>query len=106
MIRNTQYTVARGETFSKEVIYKNSQSLAIDITDYTFTGSIKPTYSDTISYPFTITKNSPADSGSIELFLDTSQIVDGRYVYTVFAESGSMRNVVVEGDFIIRPSTY
>lgn len=104
MARNTQFTVARGETFRAPATLRNSDATPRDITDYGFTGSIKPTYSDDDSYSFTITKTN-AVSGSILITLDTTNIDAGIYPYTIFIDSGSIRRAMLEGNFIIREST-
>ncbi len=104
MARNTQFTVARGETFRSAATLTNSDGSYKDITNYVFTGKIKPTYSDDTSYPFTITKTSNV-SGSILITLQTYNIPDGTYPYTIFAISASITRSMMEGSFIIRPST-
>lgn len=104
MARNTQFTVARGETFRAPTTLRNSDSTPRDITDYSFTGSIKPTYSDDTKYYFTITKTSNV-SGSIIIELDTTNIPSGKYPYSIFIVSGSIKRAMLEGSFIIREST-
>lgn len=105
MASNTQFTVARGETWKLPVTLSDSSSNPKDITNYSFTGSLKLTYSDDEEYDFTITKVLPYESGSIEIFLDTINMTAGEYVYSVFAEEGSERRSILEGNFIIRDST-
>lgn len=104
MARNTQFTVAKGETFRAPATLKNSDATPRDITDYTFVGQIKPTYSDNTEYPFTIEKTSSV-SGSILISLDTQNIPAGRYPYNIFIMSGSVTRSMLEGSFIIREST-
>lgn len=105
MPRNTQFTVARGETFSLPVNLEDPSNTPLDITNVSFTGSLKETYSGRRTYPFTITKTVPTTSGSLEVFIDTIDLDEGKYVYSLFAEEGIYRRVIIEGDFIVRGST-
>lgn len=104
MAKNTQFTVVRGETFSAPTTLRNSDATPRNITDYTFSGQIKPTYSDDTEYPFVIEKISNI-SGSIVITLDTTNIPSGRYPYNVFIMSGSVTRCMLEGTFIIKEST-
>ncbi|MEK9767378.1 MAG: hypothetical protein VW683_00540 [Betaproteobacteria bacterium] len=105
MSQNTRLRVTRGETFTLPVNLKNADSTPIDITGYSFTGSVKETYSSTDSKFFTISTVPPLASGSLELSLDTADMKAGEYVYTVMLQSESVRRTILEGQFLVRQST-
>lgn len=104
MSTETQFTVQRGETFIANATLKESDGTPRDITDYNFTGSMKPTFSSATEYEITITKTS-AVSGSIKITLDTTTIPAGRYPYNIFIESGSVRKNMLKGSMIVEEST-
>ena len=109
MPQNTKLTIGRGETFVLPMNLKLSDGTPRDITDLTFTGSVKETYSS-LEAPteFAFTKNSPQESGSVEALLTATQTIGMRaddYVYTMFIVSESVHRVLLEGQFTVRPTT-
>ena len=109
MSQNTKLTIGRGETFVLPMNLKLSDGTERDITDLAFTGSVKETYSSTSPIiEFEFTKNIPYASGSVEAALtadQTSGMRANEYVYTMFIVSGSVERVLLEGQFIVRPTT-
>lgn len=108
MPQNTKLTIGRGETFVLPMNLQLSDGTPRDITDLEFTGSVKETYSTDGVTPFTFTKNTPYASGSVEVSLtsaQTSVMKAADYVYTMFITSGSVTRILLEGQFIVRPTT-
>lgn len=104
MADNTRFSVARGETFILPMQLTLSDGSYYDLTGITFTGSLQETYSSQTKYPLSFVVQDEA-SGSLEMSLDTTSMKSGEYVYTTFIISGSVWNVLLDGQFQIRPST-
>ena len=109
MPQNTKLTIGQGETFVLPMNLKLSDGTPRDLTDLEFTGSIKESYSAAqTQVEFGFVKNTPLASGSIEATLTAEQTLSMRadnYVYTMFIVSGSTERVLLEGQFIVRPTT-
>ena len=109
MPQNTKLTIGRGETFVLPMNLKLSDGTPRDLTDLTFTGSIKETYStEQAAVEFGFIINEPSSSGALEAILTADQTLGMRadtYVYTMFITSGSVERILLEGQFIVRPTT-
>ena len=108
----TNFTIGQSETFKILVeVEEGTDGLPLDITNYTFEGSLRENYStDYNEIEFTITKISPFESGSIFLQLSSDQtltLTQRKYVYDVYMQSGSIsdtRRRLLEGQVTVRPS--
>ena len=108
MAQSTNLTVGQGETFKILVSLTDQNNTAIDLTNYTFTGSLRETYSsEDKSADFGFETISPADSGSFYVTLppaSSSLLTSQDYVYDILLVSESGVRRIVEGKFTVRPS--
>ena len=108
MAQSTNLTVGQGETFKILVSLTDQNDTAINLTNYTFSGSIRETYStEDVSTDFGFETISPLASGSFYVSLppDSSSLLTAAdYVYDVIMVSGSESRRIIEGKFIVRPS--
>ena len=108
MAQSTNLTVGQGETFKILVSLTDQNETAIDLTNYTFTGSLRETYSaENISADFSFEKITPFDSGSFYVTLppaSSSLLTSQDYVYDILLVSESVVRRIVEGKFTVRPS--
>jgi hypothetical protein len=98
-------TVDQGSDFSVEITVANAVG-SIDITNYTYRGQIRKTYSSTTAVDFYASTADPAN-GKMDISLSavqTSAMRAGRYVYDVEIVD-SIGNVtrVVEGQLEVTP---
>lgn len=98
-------TVDQGSDFSVEITVANDVG-SIDITNYTYRGQIRKTYSSSTAVDFYTSAADPA-SGKLDISLSalkTSAMKAGRYVYDVEIVD-SIGNVtrVVEGQLEVTP---
>ena len=108
MAQSTNLTVGQGETFKILVSLTDQNETAIDLTNYSFTGSLRETYSaENISADFSFEKITPFDSGSFYVTLpptSSSLLTSQDYVYDILLVSESVVRRIVEGKFTVRPS--
>ena len=108
MAQSTNLTVGQGETFKILVSLTDQNDTAINLTNYTFSGSIRETYStEDVSTDFGFETISPADSGSFYVTLppaSSSLLTSQDYVYDILLVSESVVRRIVEGKFTVRPS--
>jgi hypothetical protein len=98
-------TVDQGSDFSSVVTVTDSDGALVDLTNYTYRGQIRKTYTSSTSVDFTITANTPTN-GELTISLTASQTSNmkaGRYVYDVEIESGNVVTRVVEGQMEVTP---
>ena len=107
MSRSTPLTVGQGETFTLSVRILDEANNPVDLTNVSFAGSIKETYSSTNdSANFSFQVIAPAISGSVNITLPaatTSTLAAQDYVYDVVRTDGSDVRRLLEGKFIVRP---
>jgi hypothetical protein len=108
MAQSTNLTVGQGETFKILVSLTDQNETAINLTNYSFTGSLRETYSaEDISADFSFEKIAPFDSGSFYVTLppaSSSLLTSQDYVYDILLVSESVVRRIVEGKFTVRPS--
>ena len=108
MAQSTNLTVGQGETFKILVSLTDQNSTAINLTNYTFSGSIRETYSsEDKSADFGFETISPLASGSFYVSLppaSSSLLTSQDYVYDILLVSESVVRRIVEGKFTVRPS--
>ncbi len=98
-------TVDQGSDFSSVVTVTDSEDQLVDLTNYTYRGQIRKSYSSSTAVDFVITANTPAN-GELTITLtsnQTSNLRAGRYVYDVEIESGNVVTRVVEGQLEVTP---
>ena len=110
MAEITEFNIGQGETFKVLATVENADTGGyLDITNYTFTGQVRENFTtEEVAASFTITKLSPATSGSFYIELtpsDTLNLTQRKYVYDVKMTSGSITRRVLEGYFVIRPAS-
>jgi hypothetical protein len=110
MAEITEFNIGQGETFKVLATVENSDTGGyLDITNYNFTGQVRENYTtDEIAAAFTITKLSPNISGSFYIELaptDTINLNQRKYVYDINMTSGSITRRVLEGYFVVRPTS-
>ena len=98
-------TVDQGSDFSVEIGVENDTG-AIDISNYTYRGQIRKTYSSSTAVDFYTSTNNPV-AGKLDISLSsvqTAAMKAGRYVYDVEIVD-SIGNVtrVVEGQLEVTP---
>lgn len=98
-------TVDQGSDFSVEIGVE-SDTGAIDISNYTYRGQIRKTYSSSTAVDFYTSTNNPA-AGKLNISLSSAQTTAmkaGRYVYDVEMVD-SIGNVtrVIEGQLEVTP---
>ena len=108
MAQSTNLTVGQGETFKILVSLTDQNDTAINLTNYSFTGSLRETYStEDTSADFSFETISPAASGSFYVTLpptSSSLLTPQDYVYDILLVSESVIRRIVEGKFTVRPS--
>jgi len=108
MAQSTSLTVGQGETFKILVSITDQTNTPINITDQTFSGHVRETYSsEDTSALFQTEKIAPNTSGSLYVSLPpaSSSLLDAQdYVYDVLMISGSTTRRTIEGKFVVRPS--
>tara|TARA_B100000470_G_scaffold157018_1_gene122673 strand:- start:265 stop:600 length:336 start_codon:yes stop_codon:yes gene_type:complete len=108
MAQSTNLTVGQGETFKILVSLTDQNDTAINLTNYTFSGSLRETYStEDTSTDFGFETISPAASGSFYVTLppaSSSLLASQDYVYDILLVSESVIRRIVEGKFTVRPS--
>ena len=108
MAQSTSLTVGQGETFKILVSITDQTNAPINITDQTFSGHVRETYSsEDISTDFNFEKITPYTSGSLYVSLppaSSALLTAADYVYDVLMVSGSESRRIIEGKFIVRPS--
>ena len=108
MAQSTNLTVGQGETFKILVSLTDQNETAINLTNYTFSGSIRETYSsEDSSTDFGFETISPLTSGSFYVSLppaSSSLLSSQDYVYDILLVSESVVRRIVEGKFTVRPS--
>lgn len=98
-------TVDQGSDFSSVVTVTDSDGVLVDLTNYTYRGQIRKTYTSSTAVDFAITANTPTN-GELTISLTASQTSNmkaGRYVYDVEIESGNVVTRVVEGQMEVTP---
>ena len=98
-------TVDQGSDFSSVVTVTDSDGALVDLTNYTYRGQIRKTYTSSTAVDFAITVNTPTN-GELTISLTASQTSNmkaGRYVYDVEIESGNVVTRVVEGQMEVTP---
>jgi hypothetical protein len=98
-------TVDQGSDFSSVVTVTDSDDQLVDLTNYTYRGQIRKSYTSSTAINFVITANTPAN-GELTITLTSSQTAvmkSGRYVYDVEIESGNVVTRVVEGQLEVTP---
>ena len=107
MSRSTQLTVGQGESFKMAITILDEAGSPVDLTNVSFTGSIKETYSSTNTRAnFTFQIISPPESGSVNITIPastTSTLTAQDYVYDVIRTDGTDVRRLLEGKFIVRP---
>ncbi len=107
MSRATQLTVGQGESFTLAITILDEANNPVDLTNVTFTGSLKETYSsEDVSANFNFQVIAPAVSGSVTITLPattTSTLTAQDYVYDVVRTDGTDVRRLLEGKFIVRP---
>jgi len=103
-------TVDQGSDFNADISVENETG-SIDISNYTYRGQIRKTYSSSTAVDFYTSTNSPA-SGQLLISLtsaQTSAMKAGRYVYDVeisFVDSNGDTIIerILEGKIQVTPS--
>lgn len=99
-------TVDQGSFFQSTVSVADIDNNAIDLTNYTYRGQARKTYTSTAAYDFTITSPTPT-SGELNLQLGsemTGGMKPGRYVYDVeIIAANNAVTRVLEGQLEITP---
>jgi hypothetical protein len=107
MSRATQLTVGQGESFTLAITILDEANNPVDLTNVSFTGSIKETYSsEDVSANFSFQVVAPATSGSVTITLPattTSTLTAQDYVYDVVRTDGTDVRRLLEGKLIVRP---
>lgn len=104
----TNIIIEAGSDFSVTMDLTDSNDLALNLTGYTGTCTIRRSYtSDLYVYPLTITIPSPYTNGRIIVSataVQTAAMRPNRYVYTIDIKTGSSTRRIVEGIAEVRPS--
>ena len=109
MTQFSHFNIGRNETLRilATLPASTTSSIPLDITDYTFVGQIRENYkTEELATQFTFTKVEPYTSGAVIIELEntkTKNLSLRKYVYDIFAESGSFKRKMLEGYLVIRP---
>lgn len=110
----TDFDIGQGETFKilTHIYTEVSSSVPLNITNYSFTGSLRENYTTTeLAADFNITKIAPYTSGSLYITLtpdQTKELSQRMYVYDILMVNHNTSPPTVrrllEGAFTIRPA--
>lgn len=108
MPQSTNLTVGQGETFKVLVSLTDQLNVPINLTDQTFTGEVRETYSsENEAAIFEFEKITPYTSGSLYISIPAASTINLNsqdYVYDILMTSGSVTRRIIEGKLIVRPA--
>jgi hypothetical protein len=87
-------TIEQGATFSRTIVLKDSDDVAVDLTGYSVAGQLRPTYSSNTAYDFDI-EITDAAAGTITWTMDAattsaiSTVSKAKFVYDLELTNGS-----------------
>lgn len=102
-----ELTIDQGSTFETSITITGDDGDVLNVTNYTFTSSIKKSYySSNVSANITV-GIMDANTGNINLFISaatTANLKAGRYLYDVkMTNSSNVSTRIVEGILIVTP---
>lgn len=106
MVERTNLYVDQGLDYSIELELSDDFGVPLDISSYSFYGSIRKVYSATnvLNFNFNITS---ANTGGLEVFLNANNTYDlepGKYQYDIISDSQDGRIKIVEGLLFLLPT--
>lgn len=103
--------IEQGTDFTNIITVADDDGVVKDLTDYTFEGAIRRTYSSSTSYPLTVEANVDPTDGKINMSMPAAETAElrapRRYVYDVYMigpDPDNVRTRVVEGIVTVTPS--